>query len=62
MQKLKRQLTTAKALLRQMRETVEDIGDAPTIERTKRANGDTPRVPWSQIKNELQLNSATVWL
>ena len=54
--RLNKQLVQAKALLRQMRETVEDIEDARTIERAKRANGNAPRLPWSQVKKELQLD------
>ena len=53
---LNKQLAQARTLLRQMRETVEDIEDARTIERAKRANGSKPRVPWSQVKRELQLD------
>ena len=53
---LNRQLAQAKTLLRQMRETVEDIEDARTIERAKRANGSKPRMPWSQVKKELRLD------
>ena len=52
---LNKQLIQAKALLRQMSRTVEDIEDARTIERAKRANGNKPRIPWSQVKKELQL-------
>jgi hypothetical protein len=52
---LNKQLTQAKALLRQMRQTVEDIEDARTIERSKRAHGNKPRIPWAQVKRELQL-------
>jgi hypothetical protein len=53
---LKKQLTQAKTLLRQMSRTVEDIEDARTIERAKRANGSKPRIPWAQVKKELQLD------
>ena len=53
---LNKQLARAKSLLRQMRETVEDIEDARTIERAKRANGSKPRIPWAQVKKELQLD------
>ena len=53
---LNKQLTQAKALLRQMSQTVEDIEDARTIERAKRASGGEPRIPWSQVKKELQLD------
>ena len=54
--KLNKQLTQAKTLLREMRRTVEDIEDARTIERAKRANGSKARVPWTQVKKELQLD------
>ncbi len=53
---LNKQITQAKILLRQMSRTVEDIEDARTIERAKRANGGKPRIPWSQVKRELQLD------
>ena len=52
--RLNKQLAQAKTLLRQMRETVEDIEDARTIERAKRANGNKTRIPWSQVKKEMQ--------
>jgi hypothetical protein len=53
---LNKQLTQAKILLRQMSQTVEDIEDARTIERAKRANAGKPRIPWAQVKKELQLD------
>ena len=53
---LNKQLTQAKTLLRQMSQTVEDIEDARTIERAKRANGNKARIPWAQVKKELQLD------
>jgi len=53
--KLNRQLAQARILLRQMRETVEDIEDARTIERAKRANANKPRIPWAHVKKELKL-------
>ena len=49
------QLTQAKSLLRQMRQTVEDIEDARTIEQAKSAHGKKPRIPWSQVKKEAGL-------
>lgn len=52
---LNKQLAQAKTLLREMGQTIEDIEDARTIERAKRANGSKPRVPWSQVKKELHL-------
>jgi hypothetical protein len=54
--KLNKQLAQAKALLRQMSQTVEDIEDARKIERAKRSNGSKPRIPWTQVKKELQLD------
>ena len=53
---LNKQLAQAKTLLRQLRETIEDIEDARTIERAKRANANKPRIPWVQVKKELQLD------
>ena len=53
---LNKQLAQAKNLMRQMRETIEDIEDARTIERAKRSNGNKPRIPWSQVKKELLLD------
>jgi len=53
---LNKQLAQAKTLLRQMSRTVEDIEDAKTIERAKRANDGKPRIPWAQVKKELQLD------
>jgi hypothetical protein len=53
---LNKQLVQAKALLRQMRQTVEDIEDAREIERAKRTNAGKPRIPWSQVRKELQLD------
>jgi hypothetical protein len=53
---LNKQVAQAKSLLRQMRRTVEDIEDARTIERAKRANGNKARIPWAQVKKELQLD------
>lgn len=53
---MKRHPRTGEALLCQMSQTVEDIEDARTIERAKRANGSKPRIPWAQVKKELQLD------
>jgi len=52
---LNKQLAQAKSLLRQMSQTIEDIEAARTIERAKRANGNKARIPWAQVKKELQL-------
>jgi hypothetical protein len=53
---LDKQLTQAKSLLRQMRQTVEDVEDARTIERAKRAHGTKPRIPWAQVKKAAGLD------
>ncbi len=53
---LNKQVAQAKTLLRQMSQTVEDIEDARTIERAKRANAGKSRIPWTQVKKELQLS------
>jgi len=53
---LDKQLIQAKALLRQMRQTVEDVEDARIIERAKIAHGNKPRIPWSQVKKEVGLD------
>lgn len=39
-----------------MNRIAKDKKDARTIERAKRANAGKPRVPWSQVKKELQLD------
>ena len=52
---LNKQVAQAKALLREMRETVEDIEDARIIERAKKRHGTRPRIPWAQAKKELEL-------
>jgi len=53
---LDKQLIQAKALLRQMRQTVEDVEDARTIEKAKSAHGNKARIPWSQVKKEVGLD------
>lgn len=53
--RLNKQLARAKSLLRQLSRTIEDIEDARTIERAKRANRRRSRIPWSTVKKELEL-------
>jgi predicted transcriptional regulator len=53
---LAKQLTEAKSIMRRMRQTVEDVEDARTIEQAKRAHGKKPRIPWSQVKKEAGLD------
>ncbi len=54
--RLNQQLAEARTLLRRMRVTVEDIEDARTIERAKRANANQPGIPWAQARKELGLD------
>jgi len=53
---LNKQGAQAKALLRQLSRTIEDVEDARTMERANRANGNKPRIPWARVKKELQLD------
>ena len=53
---LDKQVAQATSLLRQMRDTIEDIEDARTIERVKKVHGHKPRIPWSRVKKELGLD------
>lgn len=52
---LNKQLAQAKAFLREIQETIEDIEDARIIERAKKAHGREPRIPWSQVKKDVGL-------
>jgi hypothetical protein len=38
------------------RQTAEDIEDARTIERVKRAHAGKSRVSWAQVKRQLELD------
>jgi hypothetical protein len=42
--------------MRQMRQTVEDIEDARTIERAKSAHGKKLRIPWARAKKAAGLD------
>ena len=53
---LDKQVARATSLLRQMRDAIEDIEDARTLERVKKAHGRRPRIPWSRVKKELGLD------
>jgi hypothetical protein len=50
-------LNQARSLLRRLRQAVEDIEDARTIESAKSAHGKKPRIPWSRVKKEAGLDS-----
>ena len=53
---INKQLAQAKALLRQMRQTIKNIEDARTIAGAKRTTRSKRRIPWTQVKKELQLD------
>lgn len=53
--RLDKQLAQARSVMRRMRQTVEDIEDARTIERAKRANGKKPHIPWPEVKKQVGL-------
>jgi len=47
---------SSRKLLRLLRQTVEDVEDARTIERAKSAHDKKPRIPWSQVKKAAGLD------
>jgi len=50
------QIRRAKAVLLELRETLEDLEDRRTIEKAKRRNGKKPCTPWHEIARELGIN------
>lgn len=54
--KLRRQLVQGKALLRELRETLEDLEDRIELARAKTKNAGKPGVSWEQAKKELGLD------
>ena len=54
--KLRRQLVQGKTLLRELRETLEDLEDRIELARAKRKNAGKPGVSWAQAKKELGLD------
>ena len=53
--KLRRQLVQGKTLLRELRETLEDLEDRIELARAKKKNAGKPGVSWAQAKKELGL-------
>jgi hypothetical protein len=47
------QIRRAKAVLRELRETLEDLEDRRTIEKAKQRNGKKPCTPWDEVAREL---------
>lgn len=54
--RLQRQITKGKAVLRELRDTLEDLDDRLELARAKKRNGNKPGVPWAQAKKELGLD------
>lgn len=54
--RLQRQITKGKAVLRELRETLEDLDDRLELARAIKRNGNKPGIPWAQAKKELGLD------
>jgi len=48
-----RQIRRAKAVLRELKETLEDLGDRLDLAKAKAENGDKPLIPWETVAKEL---------
>lgn len=51
--KLDRQVAEAKAVLRELRDTLEDLEDRRELVRAKRRNAGKPGTDWETVKKEL---------
>lgn len=49
---LGRQITQAKTILRQLRNTLEDLDDRRDLARAKKKNADKPGTDWETMKKE----------
>jgi hypothetical protein len=54
--RLQRQVTEGKVVLRELRDTLEDLDDRLELARAKKRNGNKPGLPWAQAKKELGLD------
>jgi hypothetical protein len=54
--RLQRQVAKGKAVLRDLRDTLEDLDDRLELARAIKRNGNKPGIPWAQAKKELGLN------
>jgi hypothetical protein len=52
---LDRQIAEAKTVLRQLRDTLEDLDDRRDLARAKEKNADKPGTDWKTVKKELGL-------
>lgn len=53
--RLQRQITRGKTVLRELRDTLEDLDDRLELARAIKRNGNKPGIPWAQVKKELGL-------
>jgi len=51
--RLDRQIAQAKAVLRQLRDTLEDLDDRRELARAKKRNAGKPGANWDSVKKEL---------
>jgi hypothetical protein len=52
---LDRQIAQARTVLRQLRDTLEDLDDRRDLARAKRKNAGKPGTEWEAVKKELRL-------
>jgi hypothetical protein len=50
--RLDRQISQAKAVLRQLRDTLEDLDDRRELARAKKRNAGKPGTDWASVKKE----------
>jgi hypothetical protein len=53
---LDRQVRQAKAVLRELRDTLEDLDDRRELARAKKRNGGKTGTDWSSVKKEFGFN------
>jgi hypothetical protein len=53
------QIRRAKAVLMELRETLEDLEDRRTIEKAKRRQGKKPCTAWSEVAKEMGIKAPT---
>jgi len=56
--RLQRELAKGRAVLRELRDTLEDLDDRLDLARAKKRNGGKPGIAWEQAKKELGLDDA----
>jgi cell division protein FtsL len=54
--RLQKQIAKGKTVLRELRQTLEDLEDRIELARAKQRNGNKPGIPWAQAKQELGLD------